>query len=99
MAYATNGNQESGFYKTIASLGKAIGLGVSIMVTPVLFNHTKEAIWGHLHQTFGTDISFYLTWIMGAVEAYVIYVVTGLTFTAVAVSTIAAMAARRYSGE
>jgi hypothetical protein len=96
MAYATNGGPESGLYKTIAALGKAVGLGVSIMATPAVFNHTKVSILTYLSHTWGGEIAYYLTWVMGGVEAYVIYVVTSLVFTAGIVAMIAAAAARRY---
>lgn len=98
MNYATNGDQESGVFKTIRSLGKALGLAASILGTPMVYGATRWKMYAYLSATWDENLAHILTVVMAGVEAYVIYVTTTLVFTGLVIWAMAALAARRYSG-
>ena len=94
----SGGDQESGVYKIIRGLGKAIAVGASILGTPAVFTATKGTIFSYLAKNWGRDFAEILTWIMAGVEAYIIYAATPLAFTAVVVWALASYAAGRFGG-
>ena len=98
MSYATGG-QESGLFKDVSALGKTLGVGVALLVTPALYNHTKGPLFSYFSGTFGPEIGQWLTWAMIGVYALALYNTTKLIFTGVVAWVMAAAAARRFSGE
>jgi hypothetical protein len=76
-------NQEqgpSGFYKIISTLGQILGVAAAILGTPLLFSMTKLPLYSYLRDARGRDIASILVWVMGAIEAYLIYVSVSLLF-------------------
>lgn len=98
MSYATGG-QESGLFKSVSALGKVIGVGVAILVTPAIYNRTKGPLLAYLSETWGPQAGKLLTWAMAGVYGFTLYTATTLIFTGVVVWITAAAAARRFSGE
>lgn len=97
--YSQNGNAKgSAIYRGISGLGSAVGLAVTIMLTPVVFERSKGFIYGYLSSYWGHDIANVLTLVMGAIQAFVIYACTSLLLTLLAVCVVTAFAASRFSG-
>lgn len=79
----------------LSLLGTASGIGVAILLTPLLFGLTKQPLFSYLSESWGPALASMLTWVMGGVEGVVIYVVTKLLISIAATSAIVALAARR----
>jgi hypothetical protein len=78
-----NQNQDSsGMYKMMAALGKAIGLAAAILGTPAIFEATKAPLFAYLARVWGNAFAEVLVWIMGAIEAFVLYGTVSFLFTA-----------------
>ena len=87
---------ESGLYKNIKTLGEGLAMAAAILGTPLLFNATKLPLYYYLRRAWGEELSALLVWIMGLVEAYVIYAAVSLVFTAAVVWIMTRLAARQF---
>lgn len=81
--------------QALSLLGTTGGIGVAILLTPLLFGVTKQPLFSYLSKAWGPDLASLLTWVMGGVEGVVIYIVTKLLISIAATSAIVALAARR----
>lgn len=90
--------KQSAFYKGVSALGTAIGIGAAILATPPIFNATRGPLLSYLTETWGGKAAEFLTYVMGAVEAYVIYAVVKLLLASAMTFGTAALAARRFPG-
>lgn len=86
----------SGLYKSISTLGDAIAWGAAILGTPMLFMATKAFFFSYFWKAWGAEIAGILIWVMGAIEAYVIYAATSFLFTAGTIWVMTALAVRRF---
>lgn len=84
------------FYRGVSALGTAIGIGISILATPPVFEWTRGPLFSYLEKTWGDDLSTVLTWTFAGVEAFVIYAFVKLLFTSAVIWGMAALAARRF---
>ncbi len=89
-------NETSGLYKSISALGKAVALAATLIGTPLLFDATKGPLYTYFLKTWGADIAWILVWVMGAIEAYVIYASVSFLFTAGIVWIMTTLAVRRF---
>jgi hypothetical protein len=88
----------SAITKGISAIGTALGIGAAILLTPILFEWTRQPLLNHLLETWNAGLANLLTWVMGGVEAFIIYGGTKLFFTLLTIWTTAALAARRFPG-
>lgn len=88
--------EPSGLYKTFSTLGKAVAIGATILGTPALFEATRRPLFTYLARSWGGDIAGLLVWVMGAIEAYVIYVSVSLLVTAGLTWLVTAAAMRQF---
>jgi hypothetical protein len=84
------------FYRGVSGLGTAIGIGVSILATPPIFDRTRGPLFAYLTKTWGDNLSNLLTWTMGGVEGFILYASVKLIFTSLVIFAFAALAARRF---
>jgi hypothetical protein len=97
MSYqATNGDGGGGISKGVTALSKAIGLIVSIFVTPAIFNAIKPWLYGHLLTAWGDGIAGLLMWVVAAAGAYAIYACASLGITVLSIWAMTAYAAKRF---
>jgi len=94
-----SGGKGSAIYQGISGLGSAIGLGVSILLTPQIYTWSKDALYSYLARYLRHDFAEILTVVMGGVEGFIIYSVISLLFTFVVTCAIATFAARRFSDD
>jgi len=92
-------NQDtSGLYKSVSTLGHAIALGVAILGTPMLFLATKAVFFSYFSEAWGPTLASLLMWVMGGVEAYVIFAATSFLFIAGTSWVMTVLAVRRFKG-
>ena len=94
-------NQESqentsGLYKSISLLGQVIAVAAVILGMPLVFGMTKVPLYLYLAGSWGRDIAGILVWVMGAIEAYLIYVSVSLLVTAGIVWFTTTLAMRQF---
>lgn len=88
-------NKCGGISRTVHALGTVIGIGAAILVTPLVFRHTRERLLAYLMDAWGERAGELLTWAFCGVEALTIYFLLKLAFTGCAVWCLAAFAAKR----
>lgn len=88
--------EPSGLYKSISTLANVIAFVVMLMGTPLLFDVTKWPLFRYFVKTWGRDIASLLVWLMGAIEAYLIYMAASFLLTAGIVWLVTALAMRRF---
>jgi hypothetical protein len=86
------------FYRSVAAIGNGIGAGSAILLTPLIFNATRDALLVYLTKTWGAGLGHALTWMMGAVEAGLIFFCVKLAFVSLVTFAAAAIAARGFPG-
>ncbi|HCL4135302.1 TPA: hypothetical protein N2C61_006467 [Pseudomonas aeruginosa] len=91
-----NQTNPSGLYKSIAMLGNGLAALAALFGTPILFDATRGMAWAYLTKTWGRDFSAILVWILGAIEAYVIYAAVSFVLSAALVWAMTALAARSF---
>lgn len=84
------------FYRGVSALGTALGIGIAILSTPPVFGWTRGPLLSYLQGTWSGTLANLLTWVFGAVEAFVIYAGVKLLFTSFVIWAMAALAARRF---
>lgn len=92
-------NQEqgpSGLYKSISTLAEVIAVVVMVMGTPRLFEMTKGPLFRYFIKTWDRDVASLLVWLMGAIEAYLIFMAASFLLTAGMVWLVTALAMRRF---
>lgn len=93
--YAQNGNQNSGgIAGEISSLGKAIGTLAAMVLTPVVFKHTSQALFHYFAGLIDRDYAEIATWIAGALEAYILYCTVSIVITVASIWAVTAMVER-----
>ena len=91
------GNQEpSGLYTSVSTLGKVIGVAAVILGTPMVYGMTKAPLFSYLSAAWGRDIAGPLAWVMGAIEAYLLYESVSFLFTAGVIWAVTRLAMRRF---
>lgn len=98
MSYQAENGGGGGISKGVEGLSKALGVMVSILGTPMLFNATKDWLYGYLLKTWGHEIAGILIWVMAAAEAYAIYKMVSLGFIVLVISVMTSYAGRRLGG-
>lgn len=93
-----NDNQDntSGLYKHIDALGKGVAFLAAFLGTPALFEATKRPLFSYFAKTWGREIAWYLTWGMGAVEAYLIYTSVVFLFPVLVIWATTKLAMRNF---
>lgn len=86
----------SGLFDSMLKLGKAIGLAAAILLTPQAFALSQPALLRYLAPKVGIDLGVVLTWVMGGIEAYLIYHFVALLLTFLVVWLLTALAARGF---
>ena len=86
------------FYRGVSSLGTAIGIAVSILATPPVYDATRGPLLEYLLRTWDARLANLLTWVFGGAEAFAIYATVKLLFTSFVIWAMAALAARRFPG-
>lgn len=86
----------TGLYKSVAALGNAIALGAALIGTPIIFNLTKELAFLYLAKAWGQGIAWVLVWVLGGIEAYIIYAAISFIFTVGIIWAMTVLAARNF---
>lgn len=92
-------NQEqspTGLYKTISTFADIIAVVAVIMVTPHVFNLTKRPLFSYFIKYWGRDFAELLVWVMGAIEAYLIFMATSLLLTGTVIWLVTTLIMRRF---
>jgi len=79
----------------ISLLGTVAGIGAAILLTPLLFEITKQPLSNYLTKTWGPDLSGLLTYGLGALQLCAIFALTRVLVVVGATAAIVALAARR----
>jgi hypothetical protein len=79
----------------LSLLGTAGGIGISILLTPLLFGLTEQPLHSYLAKHWGPDMASVLSWVMFGVEGVIAYVLTKLTIVSALTAAIVTLAARR----
>lgn len=79
----------------LSLLGTAGGIGIAILLTPLLFGITKEPLLSYLGKAWGSDLAMLLTYTMGLIEGIVVYVASKLCIVGGATWALVSLAARR----
>lgn len=92
-----NQQQEpSGLYKSISKLGNILGFVVMVMATPIVFGMAKRPMFSYFIKSWGRDIAEILVWVMGAVEAYLIFMAASFAVTGLILWAVTALVMRRF---
>lgn len=86
----------SGLYKSISTLGGVLAFGLTVFVTPWVFNLTKVPLYRYFLAHWGADLAWILVWVMGGVEAFAIFAASALLLKAGMVWLLTSMAMRRF---
>lgn len=90
-----NSTTGGGISRTVQALGTVIGIGAAILVTPLVFRLTREWLLAYLTNAWDERAGELLTWAFCGVEAFTIYFLVKLAFTASVIWCLSAFAARR----
>ena len=91
-----NEENTSGLYKSISLLGNVIAVAAVILGMPLVFGMTKVPLYVYLASWLRWDFAGILVWVMGAIEAYLIYVSVSFLVTAGIVWTTTTLAMRQF---
>ncbi|MCI2808928.1 hypothetical protein [Eoetvoesiella caeni] len=92
-------NQEqgpSGLYQSISTLAGVIAFAVMLMGTPIVFEMTYRPLFSYFLKFWSRDLAESLVWVMGAVEACLIFMATSFLLTAGMVWIVTQLAMRRF---
>lgn len=89
-------NDSSGLYKAISTLGGVLAFGIALLATPLVFGLTKVPLYRYFITHWGADLAWILVWVMGGVEAIIIYAASALLLKASMVWLLTSMAMRRF---
>ena len=94
--FGDNGQQQGngGIAGALSAFGKVAGIGASILLIPMIFNATRGPLLRYFTRTLGAKFAPVLTWVMGAVEAYLVYSVISILITLVTLWAVTALASR-----
>lgn len=70
------GDGDNSIAKTLAHMGTALGLGMAIMVTPMIFRATRDHLLHYFSEIWPGQLSGLLVWAMGGVEAFLLFATT-----------------------
>ena len=88
-----------GIQRGVGAIGAALGLAVSLLTAPLVFDMTRNALYAYFLKYFHEhDIALSLMWVFGAIEAFLIFGVSNLIFTATLMYLFAALAVRSLRG-
>lgn len=95
-----SGNAKGGgIQRGVGAIGAALGLAVSLLTAPLVFDLTREPLFAYFLRHFHErDVALGLTWFFGAIEAFLIFGVSNLIFTATLMYVFAALAVRSLRG-
>jgi hypothetical protein len=79
----------------LSLLGSAGGIGVAILLTPLLHELIKHPLSQYLAKHWGPEMASVLSLVMFGIEGVITYVLTKLTIVSVLTAAIITLAARR----
>lgn len=86
----------SGLFKSISTLADVIAVAVTLFAMPLLFGMTKRPMFLYFTETWGRDLAKLLVWVMGAIEAYLVFMATSFVLTGALVWLVTTLAMRRF---
>ena len=86
----------SGLYKSISTLGGVLAFGLTLLATPLVFDLTKAPLYRYFLAQWGADLAWILVWVMGGIEAFIIFAASSLLLKAGMVWLLTSMAMRRF---
>ncbi|MEJ0003800.1 MAG: hypothetical protein WDN30_09865 [Pararobbsia sp.] len=86
----------TGFFKSIATFADVLALAIALLMTPRAFDLTKRPLFHYFMKTWGRDFAELFVWVMGAIEAYLIFMATSFVLTGALVWLVTTLVMRRF---